>query len=226
MARILVAEDEPDMALGLRDNLRYEGYEVIEAADGEVAMEKARSDRPDLILLDIMMPKIDGLEVCRQLREAGFTVPIIMLTARSQESDVVRGLELGADDYITKPFGVKELMARVKVSLRHAGATPTASKILKVGEATVDLVKGRVERGEETFSLGYFEIEMLKMLIEKAEEPVPRNDLLDKIWGLDAYPTNRTVDNHIVSLRRKLEPDPKNPQHIITVHTIGYKFVP
>ena len=226
MARILIAEDEPDMAMGLRDNLGYEGYEVIEAADGEIALDKARNDRPDLILLDIMMPKMDGFEVCRQLRESGFTTPIIMLTARSQEMDVVRGLELGADDYITKPFGVKELIARVKVALRHAGATPSASKILKVGEATVDLIKGKVERGSETFNLGYFEIEMLKMLVDRAEEPVPRNELLDKIWGLDAYPTNRTVDNHIVSLRRKLEPDAKNPQHIITVHTIGYKFVP
>lgn len=226
MARILIAEDEPDMALGLRDNLSYEGYEVIEAANGRIALEKAKSEKPDLILLDIMMPEVDGFEVCRQLRESGYTVPIIMLTARSQEMDVVRGLELGADDYIAKPFGVKELLARVKVALKHAGASPTSSKVLKVGESTVDLVKGKVERGGETYNLGYFEIEMLKMLVEKAEEPVPRNDLLDKIWGLDAYPTNRTVDNHIVSLRRKLEPDPKNPQHIITVHTIGYKFVP
>ncbi len=226
MARILIAEDEPDMAMGLRDNLQFEGFEVIEAADGAQALEAAKTQRPDLILLDIMMPKIDGFEVCRQVREAGFKVPIIMLTARSQEVDVVRGLELGADDYMTKPFSVRELLARIKVALRHAGAKPAASRVLKVGASEIDLIKGKVVRGDQTHNLGYFEVELLKMLTDRAEEPVPRNELLDKIWGLDAFPTNRTVDNHIVSLRRKIEPDPKNPQHIITVHTIGYKFVP
>ena len=226
MAKILIAEDEPDMAMGLRDNLKFEGFEVIEATDGAQALDAAKTQSPDLILLDIMMPKIDGFEVCRQIREAGFNTPIIMLTACSQEVDVVRGLELGADDYITKPFGVGELMARIKVALRHAGAKPSSMRILQAGDATIDLIKGKVTRGEEVFNLGYFEIEMLKMLAERAEEPVPRNELLDKIWGLDAFPTNRTVDNHIVSLRRKIEPDPKNPRHIVTVHTIGYKFIP
>lgn len=226
MARILVAEDEPDMAMGLRENLQFEGYEVLEASDGEQALEIALNQRPDLILLDIMMPKIDGFEVCRRVRHHGFKVPILMLTARSQEMDVVRGLELGADDYITKPFGVRELLARIKVALRHAGAKPSASRVVKVGNAELDLVKGKVVRGDQTFNLGYFEIEMLKMLIARAEEAVPRNELLDKIWGLDGFPTNRTVDNHIVSLRRKIEDDPKNPQHIVTVHTIGYKFIP
>ncbi len=225
MPRILIAEDEPDMLMGIRDNLQFEGYEVLEAADGAQALDIAKNQRPDLILLDIMMPKMDGFEVCRGIREAGFSVPIIMLTARSQEVDVVRGLEMGADDYITKPFNIRELLARVKVALRHAGAAPT-SKMIQIGDAKVDLVKGKVERGGETFNLGFFEIEMLKMLTENAEVPVQRNDLLNKIWGLDAFPTNRTVDNHIVSLRRKIEKDPKNPQHIITVHTIGYKFVP
>ncbi len=226
MARILIAEDEPDMAMGLRDNLQFEGFEVLEATDGAQAIEVAKTQRPDLILLDIMMPKVDGFEVCRQVREAGFNVPIIMLTARSQEVDIVRGLEMGADDYMTKPFSVRELLARIKVALRHAGAKPSASRVLRVGDAEIDLIKGKVVRGDKTFNLGYFEVELLKILTDRAEEPVPRNDLLDKIWGLDAFPTNRTVDNHIVSLRRKIEPDPKNPQHIVTVHTIGYKFVP
>ncbi|NOT00247.1 MAG: response regulator transcription factor [Phycisphaerales bacterium] len=226
MARILIAEDEPDMAMGLRENLQFEGYEVLEAGDGEKALDIALKQRPDLILLDIMMPKVDGFEVCKRVREHGHTVPIIMLTARAQEMDVVRGLELGADDYITKPFSVRELLARIKVALRHSGAKPTQSRVLKIGNADVDLIKGKVTRGDLTFNLGFFEIEMLKMLIDKAEQPVPRNDLLDKIWGLDGFPTNRTVDNHIVSLRRKIEDDAKNPQHIITVHTIGYKFIP
>ena len=226
MARILVAEDEPDMAMGLRENLQLEGYDVLEASDGEQTLDLAFNQRPDLILLDIMMPKINGFEVCRRVRQRGLDVPILMLTARAQEMDVVRGLELGADDYITKPFGVRELLARIKVALRHAGAKPSAPRVLTVGNARLDLVKGKVVRGDQTFNLGYFEIEMLKMLIDRAEEPVPRNELLDRIWGLDAFPTNRTVDNHIVSLRRKIEDDAKNPQHILTVHTIGYKFIP
>jgi len=226
MARILIAEDEPDMLMGLRDNLQYEGYEVIEASDGPHALDAAVRDRPDLILLDVMMPGLDGIAVCRKLRESGFNVPIIMLTAKSQEIDIVRGLEAGADDYITKPFGVRELLARIKVALRHSGASPEVSRVTRVGDAELDLVKGTVIRGKETHRLGFFEIQILKMLLESAGQPVERNRMLDTIWGLDASPTNRTVDNHIVSLRRKLEPDPKRPQHILTVHSIGYKFVP
>ncbi|MCK4659536.1 MAG: response regulator transcription factor [Phycisphaerae bacterium] len=226
MARILIAEDEPEMAMGLKDNLQFEGYEALVALDGEQAIALAESERPDLILLDIMMPKVDGLEVCRRIRKTGSLVPIVMLTAKSQEIDIVRGLEAGADDYVAKPFGVRELLARIKVALRHAGATPAMSKALKIGSAEVDFAKGRVTRGAELFSLGYFEIEILKMLVEHAEQPVERNDLLDTIWGLEASPTNRTVDNHIVSLRRKIEQDSKNPRHILTVHSIGYKFVP
>ncbi len=203
-----------------------EGYEVIVAADGEEALEKANSERPDLILLDVMMPKRDGLEVCKMVRDAGFTVPILMLTAKSQEIDVVRGLEVGADDYITKPFSVREVLARIKAALRRSGSSPSVAKVVHIGIAEVDLVKGKVVKGEETFNLGHFEIEILKMLIEHAEQPVERNNLLDVIWGLSAFPANRTVDNHIVSLRRKIEKDPKHPQHIITVHSVGYKFIP
>jgi len=226
MARILIAEDEPEMAMGIKDNLGFEGYDAVVASDGEQAVAMAESERPDLILLDVMMPKLDGLEVCRRIRRTGSSVPIIMLTAKSQEVDVVRGLEAGADDYVTKPFGVRELLARVKVALRHAGASPTVSKILAIGNTEVDLAKGKVTRGGQEFSLGYFEIEILKMLVEQAEQPVERNALLDAIWGLEASPTNRTVDNHIVSLRRKIEEDAKTPVHILTVHSIGYKFVP
>ncbi len=226
MTRILVAEDEPDMLMGLRENLQMEGYEVLEAVDGEAAVELATKERPDLILLDVMMPKLDGLAVCKRLRESGFTVPILMLTARGQEEDVVRGLELGADDYITKPFGVAELLARIKTSLRHAGAVTGVSKMMTIGETEIDLVSGEAVRGGETYRLGHFEIEIIKMLVENAEQPVDRRDLLSKIWGLEAFPADRTVDNHIVSLRRKLEKDPKHPRHILTVHSIGYKFVP
>jgi DNA-binding response OmpR family regulator len=226
MARILVADDEADMVMGLRDNLQFEGYSVIVAGDGEEALHLATTESPDLILLDIMMPKLDGLEVCRRVREAGFTIPILMLTAKGQEIDVVRGLEVGADDYITKPFAIRELLARIKAALRRTGAGKGLSRILRIGEATVDLIKGKIERGPERYNLGHFELEILKMLVENAEKPVDRSKLLDVIWGLEGFPTTRTVDNHIVSLRRKIEPDAKHPRHIVTVHSIGYKFVP
>ena len=226
MARILIADDETDMVTGLRDNLQFEGYEVVVAQDGEAALTAATRESPDLILLDIMMPKMNGLEVCRRIREAGFMVPILMLTAKSQEIDIVRGLEVGADDYVTKPFSVRELLARIKAALRRTGAGKGLSRLLRVGDASVDLVKGKVEKGSETFNLGHFELEILKMLVENAETPVDRSKLLDVIWGLEGFPTTRTVDNHIVSLRRKIEPDPKNPRHIVTIHSIGYKFVP
>ncbi len=226
MARILVADDEQDMVAGLRDNLQFEGYEVVVASDGEAALKAATQQNPDLVLLDIMMPKIDGLQVCRRIREAGFTIPILMLTAKGQEIDIVRGLEVGADDYITKPFSIRELLARIKAALRRTGAGKGLSRVLRIGEATVDLVKGKVEKGSEVHNLGHFELEILKMLVESAEQPVERNKLLDVIWGLEGFPATRTVDNHIVSLRRKLEPDAKHPRHIVTVHSIGYKFVP
>ncbi|MCO6438832.1 MAG: response regulator transcription factor [Phycisphaerae bacterium] len=226
MARILVAEDEEAVAAGLRDNLEFEGYEVVLAKDGEAALKAATRENPDLILLDIMMPVMDGLEVCRRIREAGFVVPVLMLTARSQEIDVVRGLEVGADDYVTKPFSIRELLARIKAALRRTDAGKGLSRIMRIGDATVDLVKGRIERGGAVYNLGHFELQILKILIEHAEEPVDRNMLLDVIWGLEGFPATRTVDNHIVSLRRKIEPDPKHPRYIVTVHSIGYKFVP
>jgi len=226
MARILIADDEADMVTGLRDNLQFEGYDVIVASDGEAALKSATSQSPDLVLLDIMMPKMEGLEVCRRIRQAGFMIPILMLTAKGQEIDIVRGLEAGADDYITKPFSLRELSARIKAALRRTDAGKGLSRVMRIGEATVDLVKGKVEHGKETFNLGHFELEILKLLVEHAEHPVERNKLLDVIWGLEGYPITRTVDNHIVSLRRKIEPDPKHPRHIVTVHSIGYKFVP
>lgn len=226
MLRVLIIEDEPDMAMGLRDNLQFEGYEAMVANDGAAGIKLAAENRPDLILLDVMMPKMDGLEVCRRLRAAGFTLPILMLTAKGQEIDIVRGLEAGADDYITKPFGVRELMARVKAALRRTGTSAQVPRVVQIGEAAVDLVRGKVERGGETFPLGYFETQILKMLIENAEQVVPRNKLLDEIWGLEGLPGNRSVDNHIVSIRRKIEKDAKHPEHIVTVHSIGYKYVP
>ncbi len=226
MSRILIVEDEADMAMGLQDNLQFEGYEVSAVGNGTDALEQVRTWRPDLVLLDIMLPEMDGFEVCREIREMGMTVPILMLTARGQEIDKVRGLELGADDYITKPFGVRELLARIRAALRRSGATGMTARTARIGPSEIDLVKGRVVRGRKTFSLGHYEIEILKMLLERVEQAVPRSEMLEVIWGIEGFPTDRTVDNHIVSLRRKIEPNAKHPQHILTVQRVGYKLVP
>ncbi|NLG44078.1 MAG: response regulator transcription factor [Phycisphaerae bacterium] len=225
MAHIVIIEDEPDLAMGLRDNLEFEKHTVAHALTGQEGITLVSRKPPDLILLDIMLPDIDGFEVCRRLRAAGFRMPILILSARSQEIDKVRGLELGADDYITKPFSLKELLARIQAALRRA-ATPAKPVLqFRVGPRMVDLVAQKITTEKEELPLGYYESEILRMLYERVGMAVPRADLLEQIWGAGVYPADRTVDNHIVSLRRKLEPDPKNPRHILTAHAVGYKLV-
>jgi len=226
MRTILVVEDDPDMAAGLRDNLTFEGYDVVVVRDGPAALRAVAEETPHLVLLDVMIPKLDGFEVCRRMRQGGLTAPIIMLTARGQEIDKVRGLELGADDYVTKPFGVRELLARIKAALRRADGIVTPGGELRIGSALVDFAHARVRRGEEEFPLGHLEGELLKMLVARPGQAISRTEILNAIWGLEAYPTNRTVDNHIVSLRRKIEDDASDPRHILTAHGVGYKFVP
>lgn len=226
-AKILIVEDEPDMAMGLRDNLVFEGYEVLTAPTGEKGLELAKEAKPECILLDIMLPGIDGYETCSRLRRQGNRCPIIMLTARGQEIDKVRGLELGADDYVTKPFGLKELLARIRAVLRRAAASEVRKvpESVEIGKVSVDLVSGRARRGRKETHLGYYEVEILKMLLKGTGEVVDRRDILREIWGLENEPFNRSVDNHIVSLRRKIEDDPSRPRHLLTVHGIGYKLV-
>jgi two-component system alkaline phosphatase synthesis response regulator PhoP len=228
-SRILIVEDEPDMAMGLRDNLQFEGYEVLMAEDGESGLEIALAEKPSLVLLDIMLPKRNGFEVCSELRAKGFRAPVLMLTARGQEIDKVRGLELGADDYVTKPFGVRELLARIKAALRRyeeAARSGFSDATVQIGASTISFAKSTVRRGRKTFALGYYESEILRILLRSPGEVVERSTLLKDIWGLENEPTNRSVDNHIVSLRRKLEATPAQPRHIVTVHGFGYKFVP
>jgi len=226
MARIVIVEDEAEMARGLRDNLEFENYTVAHAATGQEGVELATSEPTDLVLLDIMLPDIDGFEVCRRLRDAGYRMPIIILSARSQEIDKVRGLELGADDYITKPFGLRELLARVHAALRRADAGPSGAPTrFQVGDREVDLVRQQVRSPQGATPLGYYESEILRVLYERVNEAVSRADLLERIWGVGADPADRTVDNHIVSLRRKLEPDAKHPRYILTAHAVGYKLV-
>jgi DNA-binding response OmpR family regulator len=225
MASILIVEDEPEMAIGLRDNLEFEGYVVSIARDGEEALASAAESAPDLILLDLMLPKRNGLDVCRELRRRGLDVPIIMLTARSQETDKVVGLEIGADDYVTKPFSVRELMARVHVQLRRIASEGGSVEHFRFGEIELDFKRHRAARAGRLLHLTAREFDLLRYFVRRRGETVSRDELLDKVWGMRAYPLSRTVDNHIAKLRQKIERLPTEPEYLITVHGLGYKFL-
>jgi two-component system alkaline phosphatase synthesis response regulator PhoP len=223
-ARILVVDDDQDMVRGLEDNLALEEYEVLTAPDGETGLATALSQKPDLVILDIMMPGMDGLDVCRRLRRQNKDVRILLLTAKGQESDKVLGLELGADDYVSKPFGLLELLARVKAQLRRTEAAGR-SVTYQFGEMVVDTVRREVTRADRLVELTAKEFDLLVYLLEHPGEALGRDHLLENIWGYEKYPTTRTVDNHILRLRKKLEPDPSHPRHFLTLHAVGYKFI-
>jgi two-component system alkaline phosphatase synthesis response regulator PhoP len=224
-AKILVVEDEPNMVVGLRDNFEFEGYEVLTARDGVEGLELALEESPDLVVLDVMMPRMSGLEVCKQLRAQRASIPIIMLTARGQEVDKVVGLELGADDYVTKPFSIRELLARVKAVLRRTSVVPKDQDQHSFGDVEVDLRRCRVVRSGQALDVSSKEFELLKYFICHAGETLSRHQLLEDVWGYEHYPTTRTVDTHLVRLRQKLEPNPEQPQYFLTVHGTGYRFV-
>jgi two-component system alkaline phosphatase synthesis response regulator PhoP len=224
-ARILVVEDEPNMVAGLRDNFEFEGYEVLTASDGVEGLERALQESPDLVVLDVMMPRMSGLEVCRQLRARRASIPIIMLTARGQEVDKVVGLELGADDYVTKPFSIRELLARVKAILRRTAALPKQQDQHSFGDIEVDIHRRRVLKAGKALDMSSKEFELLQYFICHPGETLSRDRLLEEVWGYENYPTTRTVDTHLVRLRQKLEPDPEQPQYFLTVHGTGYRFV-
>jgi DNA-binding response OmpR family regulator len=223
--RILIVEDEPAMVAGLRDNFEYEGYEVISAADGVEGLERALADNPDLVVLDVMMPRLSGLDVCKQLKTSKPAMPIIMLTARGQEIDKVVGLELGADDYVTKPFSIRELMARVKAVLRRVTPAAPTAEVYKFSDVEVNVRSNQVLRGGRPVELSAKEFALLAYFVSHPVETHSRDRLLDAVWGYDNYPNTRTVDTHIVHLRQKLEPNPEEPRFILTVHGCGYKFV-
>ncbi len=225
MSKILIVEDEPNMVAGLRDNFEFEGYQVITAPDGAAGLERALSESPDLVILDVMMPRMSGLDVCKQLKVKRPGIPIIMLTARGQEVDKVVGLELGADDYVTKPFSIRELLARVKAVLRRASGTPKDSGKLLFGEVEVNLKSCQVSRKGKEVDFSSKEFELLKFFLNHPGETLSRDRLLEEVWGYDRFPTTRTVDTHIVRLRQKIEPKPDEPRFILTVHGTGYKFV-
>jgi DNA-binding response OmpR family regulator len=225
MTKILIVEDEPNMVAGLRDNFEFEGYEVLSAYDGSEGLEKALASSPDLVLLDVMMPKMSGLDVCKQLKAKRPSIPIIMLTARGQEIDKVVGLELGADDYVTKPFSIRELVARVKAVLRRSHTLPKEHDRYSFSDVEVDLRTCQITRAGKQIEFSAMEFELLKYFICNAGEVLSRERLLEDVWGYDRYPTTRTVDAHLVRLRQKLEPSPEQPRFFLTVHGMGYRFV-
>ena len=223
--RILIVEDEPAMVAGLRDNFEYEGYEVVTAGDGVEGLERALADDPDLVVLDVMMPRMSGLDLCKELKSKRPGISIIMLTARGQEIDKVVGLELGADDYVTKPFSIRELIARVKAVLRRASHQAGSPDLYRFDDIEVNIRGHEVRRGGAIVEFSAKEFALLAYFISHPAETLTRDRLLDAVWGYDNYPSTRTVDTHIVHLRQKLEANPEEPRFILTVHGSGYKFV-
>lgn len=227
--RLLVVEDEAHLAEVIADNLEFEGYQVEVVGDGLKALERIQAERPDLVLLDVMLPGLDGFEVCRRLRDDRNDVPILFLTARSSDDDRVKGLELGGDDYLGKPFDLRELMLRVKAILKRTRwyeSPSVAGEKLSLGDAVVDFKRYVAQVGQDEIELSQREVMILRCLAERPGEVVERSEMLDRVWGYDAFPTSRTIDNFIVRLRRVLEPDPKNPRYIHTVRGAGYRLTP
>lgn len=228
MANILIVEDEPAMQLGLKDNLEFEGYTVSVAADGSSGLKEILKDSYDLVVLDVMLPNISGFDVCRKARAEGNDTPIILLTARGEEIDKVLGLELGADDYMTKPFSLRELLARIKANLRRSSKnTDQKLGVVEIGNLSFDFDAYKAENRttKENVKLSHKEFEIVKHLYENRNKVISRYDLLEKIWGYEEQPTTRTVDNFIARIRHKVEQDHNDPQVILTVHGTGYKMI-
>jgi len=226
MAKILIVEDEPSMRMGLKDNLEFESFEVEQAVDGIDGLEKIRQNSYDLILLDVMMPKMSGLDVCKTIRSENINTPVIFLTAKSEEIDKVLGLEMGADDYITKPFSVRELLARVKAVLRRGqNNNETHEEVFLIGNLKVDFNHYEAELKGKAEKMSHKEFEVLHFLIQHKNEIVSRYQLLEEVWGYESHPTTRTVDNFILKLRQRIEANPNDPKYILTVHGAGYKLI-
>jgi DNA-binding response OmpR family regulator len=225
VSRILVIEDDPAISRGLADNLRFESHEVLTAADGDEGYRLLRERQPDLVVLDLMLPGLSGLELCRKARADGSKVPILMLTARGDESDRVLGLDLGADDYVTKPFSIREVLARVRALLRRSQPPAADLHELRCDDLVVDFRRYEATRAGTPIDMTRKEFGLLKALASRAGDVLTRDELLNEVWGYDALPTTRTVDNHVASLRAKIERDAAAPRHLVTVHGVGYKWV-
>ncbi len=226
--KILIIEDEQGISMAVKDELEFEGFEVRLAENGLQGLEAIVDDRPDLVVLDLMLPGKNGFEICKEVRRRGIETPIVMLTARTQEVDKVRGLDLGADDYVIKPFSLAELVARIRAVLRRyekAGVPEgEGAQTCQVGQLRVDLRKQAVFKKEEKIELTLKEFQLLALLLRRRGEVISRDDFLDTLWGQDVYVTHRTIDTHMVALRKKIEDDPAHPQYILSVRGIGYKF--
>jgi len=225
MKRILIIEDDPAIAKGLQESLEDEHYHVLIANDGKEGYEMAGKKEPDLILLDLMLPTMNGQDVCRKLREDGMTMPILMLTSKREETDKVLGLELGADDYITKPCSLRELHARIKANLRRGEIIRKEVSNFKFSDIEIDFKKQKAQKNGKAIQFSTKEYEILHFFVQHNDEVVSRDMLLDEVWGYDVYPTTRTVDNYILNLRKKIEKDATKPKHILTIHKSGYRFV-
>jgi DNA-binding response OmpR family regulator len=225
MKKILIVEDEKDMVTGLKFNLEARDYAVITAYDGEAGYQKALEEQPDLIILDLMLPKLNGYEVCKRLKKQIPDLPIIMLTAKSQEAEIVTGLELGADDYITKPFSVLELLARIKALFRRIKSGSEILEVHRFGNLEINFKKYEARKKGKPLKLSPREYELLKCFIEREGEIVSRNEILNQVWGYDSFPNTRTIDAHIAKLRHKIEDNPEEPKLIVTIHGMGYKFL-
>ncbi len=225
MKRILLIEDDPAILRGLVDNLREEHYHVETESDGGKGLQKAQKSQWDILLLDVMLPGMNGFEICKALRAAGSQVPILMLTAKSEETDKVLGLEFGADDYLTKPFSVRELLARIKALLRRQSGLANKIEETDIGDVHVDFKKQEAHRGKKSLDMSAKEFELLKYFVEHEGSVISRDRLLNDVWGYESMPTTRTVDNYVLALRKKIEPAPSKPKHFLTIHTVGYKFV-
>ena len=226
MTRVLIVEDDPAILRGLKDNLLAESYEVLTASDGEAGYRLIREQKPDLVILDLMLPRMSGYEVCRKLRDQGITTPILRLTARGEEAYRVLGLDLGADDYVTKPFSVRERLARVRAIVRRANPPRPLPDELRFDDVVVDFRRYEARKGDRRIEMTRKEYGLLRYLAARSGEVVRRDELLEEVWEYRNYPTTRTVDNHVLALRAKLEDGPAEPRHLITVHGVGYKFVP
>lgn len=227
MKRILIIEDDVAILRGLKDNLEYEGYGVLSATDGEQGYDLIREKKPDLVILDLMLPRLSGYEVCRKVRAEGGNVPILILTARGEEVDKVHGLNIGADDYVTKPFSVRELLARIQAIFRRASSSRTGSlpDELRFHDVVVDFLRFEASKSGRVLELSRKEFGVLRLLAARSGEVVTRDELLDAVWGYDRFPTTRTVDNHVSLLRAKIEDDPARPRFLLTIRGVGYKLV-
>ena len=225
MKRILIIEDDPAILLGLKESLVEENFEVLTASDGEEGYQKGKKENIDLIILDLVLPSKNGIEICKDLRAHEISIPILMLTSKREEIDKVLGLEIGADDYVTKPFSIRELIARIKALLRRQVEFKKELEDYSFGDISIDFKRQEVFKGSSKIEISTTEIGILKYFIQFECEVVTRHQLLDDVWGYENYPTTRTVDNFILNIRKKIEDDPSHPKHLLTIHKSGYKFV-